>query len=163
MKEPKKITKGHAEESSAMSTDAKVTSGVDKLAQGGRPRRTKKTPAQSSDSKGPYPYRYRTKFYQTKGALILGYLDAHKVFTGKVRPPNVEDFERDTGVQAGHGMYGARLHEYCHSPRTDKDGTHTIDRRALKVGKEGRVYQTASEGDATEGAATFAPSRALQQ
>jgi len=95
------------------------------------------------------PYRYRRVTYKSLAALIVGYLNAHKVFTGKVPPPNVSQFVRDTGVIVGHGMFGARLHEYCHTPRTGNEGCYTIDRRALKAGKDGRVYQTAN---AIEGA-----------
>lgn len=94
-------------------------------------------------------YEYGGEAYATKAALVVGFLDYHKVFTGKVRPPSVAEFVEQTGVPAGHGMYGARLHEYCHTPRTDKDGTYVIDRRALRAGKDGRVFvkaETAASG-----------------
>lgn len=89
-------------------------------------------------------------------ALIVAYLDKHEVFTGKVAPPNVSQFVRDCGVNVGHGMFGARLHEYCHTLRTDKDGTYTIDRRALRAGKDGRVFQAANT---TEGASAQAQAK----
>jgi hypothetical protein len=116
---------------------------IGKLVKSGARRPPQKAvPERSSSSIGPFKYRGVT--YQTKAAVIYGYLNAHGVSTGKIGPPSVADFVRDTGVQAGHGMYGARLHEYCHTPRSDKDGTYTIDCRALSTGKNGRVYQKAT-------------------
>jgi hypothetical protein len=97
-------------------------------------------PCRTNISKGPYEYRGVT--YPTKAALVFGYLDAHKVSSGMVKPPSVADFVRDTGVQAGHGMYGARLHEYCHRPRKDERGMlYVIDRNAFRKGAtDGRLY-----------------------
>jgi hypothetical protein len=139
MKNKRKISKSRGEKPIGTSSRAKVTTGDGNPVKSARPRRPKKAAPQSSNGRGPYKYGGVT--YQSKAALIIGYLDAHKVFTGMVRPPNVSQFVRDTGVNVGHGMYGARLHEYCHTPRTDEDGTFTINRRALRAGKDGRVFQ----------------------
>jgi hypothetical protein len=150
MKSRKKISKSRVEESKTTSSKAKAATGDGKVTNGAKLHHPKKAVPKRTNSEGPY--RYRRVTYKTKAALIVGYLDAHKVFTGMVRPPNVAEFERDTGVHAGHGMYGARLHEYCHAPRADKDGTYTVDRRALRAGGDGRVFQnptrpTPGEGD----------------
>jgi len=136
VKNERKISKSRGEESK---TKTRATTGDGKLANGAKFHHPPKAVPRRTNTEGPY--RYRRVTYKTKAALIVGYLDAHEVFSGKVRPPNVAEFERDTGVHAGHGMYGARLHEYCHAPRADKDGTYTVDRRALRAGGDGRVFQ----------------------
>jgi hypothetical protein len=143
MKHKKKISK----------SNAKATTGNDKQDK----RRRSRDPMKAGPAipTSP-PYRYRRATYQSKAALIIAYLNAHEVFTGQVPPPSVADFVRDTGVQAGHRMYGARLDEYVHTPRTDKDGTFTIDRRALRAGKDGRVFQIANT---TEGAPSQSPAK----
>jgi len=130
-------------------SNAKATTGNGKQNKRGTSRAPKKAAAKQTN--GGKPYRLGRVTYKSLAALIVAYLDKHEVFTGKVAPPNVSQFVRDCGVNVGHGMFGARLHEYCHTERTDKDGTFTIDRRALKAGKDGRVFQVANT---TEGAAT---------
>ena len=138
----KKISKSHSKEPNTASKNSKMTTGGGKAGKTGKNHRPKKAGPKSN--RGGGPYKFRGIRYQTKAALIVGYLDAHKVYTGKVRPPPVANFVRDTGVQAGHGMYGARLHKYCHTPRTDEEGTYAIDRRALRAGRDGRVFQEPS-------------------
>ncbi len=127
--------------------NATATTSNGKLAKRAKPSRRANKTAAKNTSTNP-SYRYRRATYRTKAALIMAYLDAHEVATGQVPPPSVADFVRDTGVQAGHGMYGARLHEYCHAARTDSDGCYTIDRRALRAGKDGRVFQVANAPEA---------------
>jgi hypothetical protein len=82
-------------------------------------------------------YEYKHKQYSTKSALVLGYLDEHRVHTGLVKPPSVAQFVKDTRVNANHGFYGARLDEYCKTVRKDERGhDYTIDRKVLNKGAE---------------------------
>lgn len=94
-----------------------------------------------ADLKRRRRYVFQGRRYQTLAALIISYLDAHRVFTGRVKPPSVAQFVADTGIQTSHGTYGARLHEFCHVPRQDRHGrTYLIDRNALRSGRDGRLY-----------------------
>jgi hypothetical protein len=128
------MRKSHENQNRAPTTTSNRTSGIT-----GDGKRARSAAPESTGTEVPYSYR-RVK-YHTKAALIIGYLDAHQVFTGTVRPPSVADFVRDTGVLAGHGMYGARLHEYCHTPRPDERGSYIIDRNAFRKGAtDGRLY-----------------------
>jgi hypothetical protein len=155
MKHNKKTGNGRGKAPTVASGKSKAPTADTKVAKGAKPSRHSKQ-ATAKQTNGGEPYKLGRVTYKSLAALIVAYLNKHEVFTGKVPPPNVSQFVRDCGVNVGHGMYGARLHEYCHTPRTGNEGLYIIDRRALKAGKDGRVFQTANT---TEGASAQAQTK----